>query len=340
MTGDELDRAAEWLQDRGNAVPVRSFPKGLTGVHSPGLYAWWTDSQGAEELAEAFKQPLPLLIYAGQAGATRWPSGQRSSATLESRIRSNHLNGRISGSTFRFTLAALLRETHDLSAEAAGRLTRASRDTLDIWIRSHLMVAVFPHSNRDNLLDLEEAALNRLDPPLNLDGRPATHVRDTIRDLRRVLRRQSVRSGVNPAAKTGGYRASRSGVSAKKHPASGVSRELSQLLNDLNGQRPIHSVGQGKPNWIVGFDSSSVFVETNASRSKGNSAQAVPNEWIVESYQTLMSDGFLDRSNLGYQASHRSAFIFALLAELADVRVEQSPIRLVWKPSADAPGSP
>jgi hypothetical protein len=54
-------------------------------------------------------------------------------------------------------------------------------------MRTHLHVAVHPFPNRDALLDLEEHVLEQLDPPRNLDGRPATAMRVWLTDLRRLL---------------------------------------------------------------------------------------------------------------------------------------------------------
>jgi len=54
-------------------------------------------------------------------------------------------------------------------------------------VGTHLDVAVHPFSNRDALLDLEQHVLKELDPPLNLDGRPATAIRLRLTDLRRRL---------------------------------------------------------------------------------------------------------------------------------------------------------
>jgi hypothetical protein len=58
----------------------------------------------------------PGRIYAGQAGATKWPSGKVGKATLGSRIGGNHLRGSISASTFRSTLASALADPLKLVA--------------------------------------------------------------------------------------------------------------------------------------------------------------------------------------------------------------------------------
>jgi hypothetical protein len=50
---------------------------------APGLYSWWVDDAGAADLtAGADLSVQPGLIYAGLAGATRWPSGRRSGRSM------------------------------------------------------------------------------------------------------------------------------------------------------------------------------------------------------------------------------------------------------------------
>jgi hypothetical protein len=49
----------------------------------PGLYSWWVDAAGAADLSRGLQLPVHAgLIYAGLAGATRWPSGNHSTNTL------------------------------------------------------------------------------------------------------------------------------------------------------------------------------------------------------------------------------------------------------------------
>jgi hypothetical protein len=54
-------------------------------------------------------------------------------------------------------------------------------------MRAHLELAVHPFPDRDVLADLEHHVVEALDPPLNLDGRPATVVRIKLSELRRAL---------------------------------------------------------------------------------------------------------------------------------------------------------
>ena len=75
----------------------------------PGMYAWWVNDNGAKQLSAGLGHSIAEgLIYSGQTGATKWPSGKRGSGTLRSRLVSQHSKGRITGSTFRLTLAAIL----------------------------------------------------------------------------------------------------------------------------------------------------------------------------------------------------------------------------------------
>jgi hypothetical protein len=145
---------------------------------APGLYSWWVDASGAEELTDGLRAEVrPGLIYVGQAGATRWPSGKRSSNTLWGRLHGMHLGGRAKLSTFRRTLAVGLREPLQLDSEDDPRLS--------VWMERHLTVVVVPIEDGDALAPLEERVLARLDPPLNLRGRGHSVVRTNLSAGRR-----------------------------------------------------------------------------------------------------------------------------------------------------------
>jgi hypothetical protein len=175
----EVDSLAERLRSGDTAITPAEF---LTahGAHLkvPGLYSWWVDDAGAADLSRGLELPLPPgLIYAGLAGATRWPSGKRSANTLWSRIAGMHLGGNHEFSTFRRTLGAIL-------ASAAG-LDRIDESRLTTWMYDHLRVITVPHDNADTLGRIEEAVLGQIDPPLNLKGMPRTAIRARITELRR-----------------------------------------------------------------------------------------------------------------------------------------------------------
>jgi hypothetical protein len=142
----------------------------------PGMYSWWVDADGAAELSAGLGLTvLPGLIYAGQAGATRWPSGSPSGNTLWSRLTGMHATGNADSSTFRRTLRAVLAQLHDRPHDEAA---------LSRWIAAHLRVATATWSDADTLGALEQAVLTQLDPPLNLAGMRPTPLRGRVRHLR------------------------------------------------------------------------------------------------------------------------------------------------------------
>lgn len=157
------------------------------GPAVPGLYSWWVDEAGAAMLSAGIGAHVAVgRIYAGQTGATKWPSGRAGGATLRSRL-SQHLRGRIEGSTFRLTLASVLRAELGLVVVGKRRLSPEGEAALTDWIAQHLMVATHAFPDPNPLADLEHQVLDRLDPPLNLDGRPASNVRARLRRLRAEL---------------------------------------------------------------------------------------------------------------------------------------------------------
>ncbi|SUF09238.1 MULTISPECIES: DUF6884 domain-containing protein [Rhodococcus] len=144
----------------------------------PGLYSWWVDAAGADDLTVGLDLPIaPGLIYAGLAGATRWPSGKRSSNTLWSRIAGMHLGGKHEFSTFRRTLGSILAHAQgsDVIDETA----------LTAWMTRHLSVVAIASADPDTLGHLEDEVLAAIDPPLNLQGMAATPVRIRLKELRR-----------------------------------------------------------------------------------------------------------------------------------------------------------
>jgi len=187
-TPAEVETALDALDRDPTVVAASSWPGSLDTLDEPGLYSWWADEEGVGQLSSALGIPVPAgRIYAGQTGATKWPSGKLGAMTLRQRIGGNHLRGTIYGSTFRQTLAACLRQPLELQPAAPGRLTRDAEQALSSWMRQHLHVAVHPFPERDALGDLEDEVLARLDPPLNLDGMPATPIRARLTVLRGEL---------------------------------------------------------------------------------------------------------------------------------------------------------
>ena len=169
------------LSDERQAVtPAEFLAKPTLDFRTPGLYSWWVDEAGAKSLAEGIGLPLEAgLIYAGLAGATRWPSGKRSANTLRGRIATMHLGGDHRFSTFRFTLGSIL--------AASMRWTVVDESALTEWMQAHLRVIAVPYEDADTLGSLESEVLIALDPPLNLSKVGRTLVRSRIASLRRQL---------------------------------------------------------------------------------------------------------------------------------------------------------
>lgn len=183
-TEDVVAEFVTALRDSSSAVSPREL---MAGAHerldSPGLYSWWVDADGAVGLSKGLGFDLePGLIYAGQAGATRWPSGKRSSNTLWLRMATMHLAGNHEFSTFRRTLGSIL-------AEAFG-WPRIDEAALTAWMDEHLAVVTEPFDDADALGRLEDDVLAELDPALNLMKVAKTPLRTRVRALRRTHARR------------------------------------------------------------------------------------------------------------------------------------------------------
>ena len=190
--GTPIDNLLARLGDVDNTEAPADFPLDREAAALPGLYAWWADAAARELLGETLGGSLPALIYAGQAGATTKRSGTERSATLASRVAGNHLRGNIRSSTFRLTLAALLSEHLGLVLQRSSVLDATSERALSEWMSTHLRVVVAPVADRAVLSGLEEAVLERLDPPLNLAGMRPSPARSVLRARRKALTAGSV----------------------------------------------------------------------------------------------------------------------------------------------------
>jgi hypothetical protein len=71
-----------------------------------------------------------------------------------------------------------------LQLVAPKTIGRDGESRLSQWMRDHLAVAVHPCEERDALADLEHRVLVELNPPLNLEGRPASDIRAALTRLR------------------------------------------------------------------------------------------------------------------------------------------------------------
>ena len=174
------DEAVVELLDEANRIAASAFSASADDARQPGLYAWFVDVEGATHLSEgALTVILPGLVYAGQAGAGA------STATVGSRIKGNHLGGTITGSTFRMTLAALLARRLRLRDDGGRALVGDGETRLTAWMQAHLSVAVVPEPDRTAVRLMEHTMLERIDPPLNLQGRPPSALRSAISARRR-----------------------------------------------------------------------------------------------------------------------------------------------------------
>ena len=83
-------------------------------------------------------------------------------------------------------MTASIRSHSSIGASWIGprSITRVGESRLSEWMREHLAVAVYPFEERDALADLEHRVLVALNPPLNLEGRPANDIRTALRRLR------------------------------------------------------------------------------------------------------------------------------------------------------------
>ena len=160
----------------------------LRDISRPGLYSWWVDESGAEQVAHGLQATVEAgLIYVGQAGATQWPSGKRRTATLQSRVSTMHLGKKISFSTLRLSLTACLSDQLELEVVGAKILSPESEEALTAWMKDHLQIAVFGYDDVDALDELEQSVLNELDPPLNLKHMNPSPARTQLRALRSAV---------------------------------------------------------------------------------------------------------------------------------------------------------
>lgn len=166
------------LEDPSAARSIHDFlSEAAPDLRVGGVYSWWVDSAGAEDLSRGLGHPVAAgLIYAGLAGATR-VSGKASSNTLWGRIATMHLGKRHQFSTLRLSLGSLLAEAH-----GHGEIDEVE---LTAWMHAHLRVVTAPVGDVDSIDALESDLLSRLDPPLNLAKVAKTPTRLRLSALRR-----------------------------------------------------------------------------------------------------------------------------------------------------------
>lgn len=236
VSASQVEAALGDLTDEAVRVRASVWPGGLQRLDNPGLYSWWVDKDGAALLSQALPESIgPGLIYAGQAGATAWPSGKRSDATLASRVGGNHVGGRARSSTFRLTLASLLIQPLKLVPTAPRTLSPESESVLSQWIAQHLEVAIHLFPDADALAELEDRLLDTLDPPLNLKGRPMTAVRTRLAELRRAVSSER-NSATGPTQKKASKPRRDARVAAPSRSAQiTLHEEIAAILNEQGG---------------------------------------------------------------------------------------------------------
>lgn len=92
----DVRRVTTLLSDPARSEHPRAYPADSIAAANAGLYSWWADAEAQELFFRAGGIPDGQFLCVGQAGASRWPSGRKSTATLKSRIPSNHIRHEIS----------------------------------------------------------------------------------------------------------------------------------------------------------------------------------------------------------------------------------------------------
>jgi hypothetical protein len=184
---------AETLVGKPSAVVEAMKPTRNGGLPAePGFYAWWADSKsipGVPECPHPSRERLDLF-YVGISPAT--PS---SAQTIRSRVLGNHLSGNLGSSTFRFTLAALLRETLSLRPGRTRTkvvLSKQENDLLTSWQREHLHLTWCPTLKP---WVTESKVIAAMAPPLNLAGNAGHPFHATLTRARKALREAALPKG-------------------------------------------------------------------------------------------------------------------------------------------------
>jgi uncharacterized protein DUF6884/GIY-YIG catalytic domain-containing protein len=316
--------AIQTLRSSNVAAAASAWTAGdASSLGQPGLYSWWADAVGARDLSEGLGASLaPGLIYAGQTGATKWPSGTVGKGTLAGRIGRQHLRGRVRGSTFRLTLAAALCRALDLRVTGPGTLAPESEQALTDWMLRHLSVIAYPCADRNTLRKLEDDVLDALDPPLNLEGRPPTPLRAELSSLRAGIAagESCATRAVAPPTPRGPARRAPGRTSARRPRTTRAGRQIDarRHLERLIGTT-VYTIARDEPNRILRIEGDVVLVGTRRSPS----GTPVPVEWVQEAIDRLIAAGELEMTTraLGAPIGYRSAFLGAALRELDGVEV-------------------
>ncbi|MCW2824067.1 MAG: hypothetical protein JWQ91_984, partial [Aeromicrobium sp.] len=143
----------------------------------PGLYGWFVDPVGARELNRCLQLPVRAgLVFVGQVGGSSRHSICDPVLNLRDHVERVQLHGRARASTFRMTLATILR--HHL------RMTSLEDPLLTEWMLEHLSITWWTGVDPRELRELWERVVGELDPPLNVDHLPATAYRARLSQMR------------------------------------------------------------------------------------------------------------------------------------------------------------
>jgi len=175
---DVVAEVVRSLLNQSNAItPSALLSRGRSGLKMPGMYSWWVDVEGAEELSSGLGHPIEAgLIYVGLAGATRWPSSKKSGNSLWGRLVGMHLGNKADKSTLRLTLGAILGARLGWDSIDESAVTR--------WMETHLSLVPIVLEDADQLGRVEAEVLKSIDPPLNLSRVSRNAVRTRLSRLR------------------------------------------------------------------------------------------------------------------------------------------------------------
>lgn len=164
---------ASYLADARHEIPAGELD---ALPEAAGLYAWRVDHVGARVLNRCLRLPIrPGVLFVGQAGDVV-SRGNDAAVTLRGQLNAIQRHGQARESTFRMTLATVLRDHLRMSSLDDPRLTE--------WMVAHLSVVVWPVSEPMDLRQLERDVIVELDPPLNLNQVSAIEYRDRLSQLR------------------------------------------------------------------------------------------------------------------------------------------------------------
>ncbi|MCW2829884.1 MAG: hypothetical protein JWP31_576, partial [Aeromicrobium sp.] len=168
---------SHYLADLRNAVPATAAAE---LPDAPGLYGWFVDPIGARELNRCLMLPVRAgLVFIGQVGGSSWHSLADPVLNLRDHVTRVQLHGRARASTFRMTLATVLRDHLQMTSLEDPRLTE--------WMLEHLSITAWGTDDLGELRELEQVVVNELNPPLNVDHLPATEYRDRLTEMRSAL---------------------------------------------------------------------------------------------------------------------------------------------------------